>query len=138
MFVVTAIGPNGVFWLSEPSEIGLRTLVSRDQAEVFPTHDAAERAIQEMPTGYKFARVSFATTLAGVSYAARADKSAQPMWHLSDEPKTKIGDLQDAQPNEPETISDAASWTVADVPCSGPKASKNWLSWAALARLWQR
>jgi len=63
-FLVTATGANGVFWLSKPSEIGLRTLVARDQAELFPSIEAAEHAIKRMPKGYKLARVSFAIELA--------------------------------------------------------------------------
>ena len=42
-FVVSATGPNGVFWLSQPSAIGLRTLVARDQADLLTTIEAAER-----------------------------------------------------------------------------------------------
>jgi hypothetical protein len=62
-FLVTATGPYGVLWLSKPSDIGLRTLVKRDQADLFPTVEEAERAISQMPKGYKLARVSFAIEL---------------------------------------------------------------------------
>ena len=76
-FVVSATGPNGVFWLSQPSAIGLRTLVARDQADLLTTIEAAERAIKEMPKGYRLARISFAIELAGNLRAARAEQSAQ-------------------------------------------------------------
>jgi len=79
MFVVTATGPSGFFWLSKPSEIGLRTLVERDQADVFPTIEAAERAIKEMPKGYKLARVSFGIALAVDLRASRDEQSAHPL-----------------------------------------------------------
>lgn len=59
-FVVCATGPCGVFWLSKPSNFGLRTIVARDQAELFPTVEAAKRAIKRMPKGYRLARVAFA------------------------------------------------------------------------------
>ena len=62
-FVVAATGPTGSFWLSKPSNIGLRKLVTRDQAEVFATVADAQRAIREMPQGYKLARISFAIEL---------------------------------------------------------------------------
>jgi hypothetical protein len=62
-FVVCATGPNGIFWLSKPSEIALRTLVIRDQADQFPTIEEAQRAIDDMPKGYKLARISFAIEL---------------------------------------------------------------------------
>jgi hypothetical protein len=62
-FVVCATGPNGFFWLSKSSDLGLRTLVTRDQAEQFPTIEEAQRAIDGMPKGYKLARISFAIEL---------------------------------------------------------------------------
>ena len=77
MFVVSAIGPNGVFWLSKPGEFGLRTLVGRDRADIFPTIEYAECAIQAMPTGYKLARISFAIELAGELRVARHDQPSQ-------------------------------------------------------------
>ena len=61
--VVRATGPYGDFWLSR-SERGLRKLVTRDQADLFPTVEAAELAIKQMPRGYKLARVAFAIELA--------------------------------------------------------------------------
>jgi hypothetical protein len=75
-FIVTATGPNGVYWLSKPSEFGLRTLVARQQADRFPTLEAAEHAIKEMPTGYKLARISFAIDLCGDLRVAPAQQSA--------------------------------------------------------------
>jgi len=62
-FVVSATGPNGIFWLSKLSHVGLRTLVMRDQADQFPTIEEAQRAIDGMPKGYKLARMSFAIEL---------------------------------------------------------------------------
>jgi len=62
-FVVSATGQNGIFWLSKPSNVGLRTLVTRDQADQFPTIEEAQRAIDDMPKGYKLARISFAIEL---------------------------------------------------------------------------
>jgi hypothetical protein len=64
-FVVTAIGPNGIFWLSRACTAGLRTLVARDQADQFPTIADAQLAIKEMPRGYRLAGVSFAIELSG-------------------------------------------------------------------------
>jgi hypothetical protein len=66
MFVVSAVGPTGVFWLSEPARHGLRTLVKHNQADHFPTVEAAQSAINKMPTGYKLARVSFEIELSGL------------------------------------------------------------------------
>ena len=63
-FVVSATGPNGIFWLSKPENIGLRTLVTRDQADQFSTIEEAQRAIDAMPKGYKLARIRFAIELA--------------------------------------------------------------------------
>jgi hypothetical protein len=62
-FVVSAKGPNGIFWLSKPANIGLRTLVTRDQADQFSTIEEAQRAIDAMPKGYKLARIRFAIEL---------------------------------------------------------------------------
>jgi hypothetical protein len=76
-FVVSATGPNGVFWLSKPSEIGLRTLVERDRAYVFSTIEDAQRAIEKMPKGYKLARISFAIELGGELRPAPDNESAQ-------------------------------------------------------------
>ena len=58
--VVRATGPNGIFWLSELSRFGLRTLVTRNRAATFRNADEAQIAITRMPTGYKLAGVSFA------------------------------------------------------------------------------
>jgi hypothetical protein len=122
LFIVSAKGPYGVFWLSEPSALELRTLVTRDLAQLFPTVEEAQSAINKMPSGYKLAGVSFA-----VEYC---DASAET--RLLDE-------MRVVRPNkreEPETISAAESRTVADLD-AGPKASRKWLSWATLAGLWQ-
>jgi len=64
-FVVTAIGPTGVFWLGKPGSAGLRTLVPREQAEEFPTIAEAQQAIKEMPAAFKLAGVHFAIELSG-------------------------------------------------------------------------
>jgi hypothetical protein len=137
-FVVSANGPYGVFWLSKLSEIGLRTLVTRDQADVFPTIEDAQRAITTMPQGYKLAKISFAIELAGELRAARAPQSAQLARPMSHEPKNTIGEVHNLQSGEPETISGAECGTVGDEPAGGLKAWRKWFSRAALARLWQR
>jgi hypothetical protein len=62
-FVVAATGPTGAFWLSKLNDIGLRTLVTRDQAFAFASAEDAQRAIKAMPEGYKLARISFAIEL---------------------------------------------------------------------------
>jgi hypothetical protein len=77
-FVVTATGPYGVLWLSKPYHIGLRTLVKRGEADLFSTLEDAERAISQMPKGYKLARVSFAIQL-----AANCSESTQELRSLS-------------------------------------------------------
>ena len=64
-FVVIARGPTGIFWLSEPSPYGLRTLVTRDEAATFLTLDEAQSAIDKMSKGFQLARVSFAIELLG-------------------------------------------------------------------------
>ena len=63
LFVVSARGPTGIFWLSEPSPYGLRTLVTRDEAAIFATIEGAQSAIDKMSKGYQLARVSFAIEL---------------------------------------------------------------------------
>jgi hypothetical protein len=73
-FVVRANGPCGISWLSELSALGLRTLVTRDRAQLFPTIEEAESAIDKMPTGYKLARVSFAIELSLKHREPRARK----------------------------------------------------------------
>jgi hypothetical protein len=62
-FVVAAIGPTGAYWLSKLNDIGLRTLVTRDQAFAFASVEDAQHAIKAMPQGYKLARISFAIEL---------------------------------------------------------------------------
>jgi hypothetical protein len=62
-FVVSAKGPTGIFWLSEPSSYGMRTLVTRDEAATFPTVEEAQSAIDNMSKGYQLARISFAIEL---------------------------------------------------------------------------
>ncbi len=74
-FVVSATGPSGVFWLGNPSSLGLRTLVAREEAEVFSSVEAAETAIKKMPKGYKVARVHFAIELSGDLRRARIGQS---------------------------------------------------------------
>ena len=69
-FVVTATGPTGAFWLSKLNDIGLRTLVTRDQAFAFASVEDAQRAIKAMPEGYKLARISFAIELSDELRAA--------------------------------------------------------------------
>jgi hypothetical protein len=121
--VVRATGPNGIFWLSEPSSpIGLRALVTRDLAQVFPTVEEAQSAINNMPTGYKLARASFAVEYCDSSTDTR----------LLDEMRV----IRPNKREEPETISGAESRTVADLDAE-PKAPRKWLSWATLASLWQ-
>ena len=137
MFVVTATGPTGVYWLSKPSDIGLRRLVAWDQAELFPTFEDAELAIKKMPEGYKFAGISFAIELSGELHAARAELSAEGVRHVSDEPESTMSDVRHLQGDEPETISDAAGNTIGDVPAGEPKTSRMRF-WRALARLLQR
>ena len=135
MFVVTATGPTGVFWLSKPSELALRTLVARNQAEIFPTLEEAELAIKRMPEGYKFAGVSFGIALACELRAPRPAPSAQPARHVGDETTNTMVGVKDAKTNEPETISDAATLTVSDV---SPDELTAGTWWASLARLWHR
>jgi hypothetical protein len=65
-FIVCAKGPCGFSWLSKLSALGLRTLVTRELAQTFPTLEAAESAINKMPTGYKLARISFEVTVTKV------------------------------------------------------------------------
>jgi hypothetical protein len=74
-FVVSATGPSGVFWLSKQSSLGLRTLVSREEADLFSSVEAAERAITKMPKGYKLAHVRFAIELSGDLRRARTGQS---------------------------------------------------------------
>jgi hypothetical protein len=73
-FVVRANGPWGISWLSELSALGLRTLVTCDLAQLFPTIEAAESAINKMPSGYELARVSFAIELSLKHREPRARK----------------------------------------------------------------
>jgi hypothetical protein len=120
-FIVSAKGPYGVFWLGEPSALGLRTLVTRDLAQLFPTVEEAQSAIDKMASGYKLAGVSFAVEDSGSSTDSRVHE-------------TRV--IRPYKSEEPETISAAESRTVADLD-AGPKAPTKWLSWAALARLWQ-
>ncbi|HXY32588.1 MAG TPA: hypothetical protein VEI07_00080 [Planctomycetaceae bacterium] len=134
-FVVSATGQYGVFWLGKPSEIGLRTLVPRDQADVFPTLEEAKRAIKTMPEGYQLAKISFAVELAGGLLAAQP---AQVVRHINDEPKTAIRDLENLHSDESETISGAECRTVGDAPADESKSWRKWFSLAALAKLWQR
>jgi hypothetical protein len=70
-FVVTATGPNGLFWLSRARASGLRTLVVRDQADEFSTVADAQVAIKQMPRAFRLAGVSFAIELSSDSRAAR-------------------------------------------------------------------
>jgi hypothetical protein len=134
MFVVTATGPTGVFWLSKPSELGLRTLVARNLAEIFPTLEEAEVAIKQMPEGYKFAGVSFGIALAVDLAAARPSRFSEPGTRVSDETTDTMVPVKDVQP-EAETISDAATATVSDVTAGEPTARK-W--WDTLSKLWHR
>jgi hypothetical protein len=137
-FVVSATGPTGVFWLGKPSEVGLRTLVARDQADVFPTLEDAQSVIKTMPAGFKLASISFAIELAGEVPAARTRRSAQLVRRKADEPKTTIGHPQNLQSDEPETISGTECRTVSDIPTGKRKALRKWFSWTALAELWRR
>ncbi len=70
-FVVTATGPGGIYWLSKPTAAGLRTLVTRDRADEFPTVADAQSAIKQMPSAFRLAGVSFAIELAGSTQIAR-------------------------------------------------------------------
>jgi len=83
MFVVSAVGPTGVFWLSEPAHHGLRTLVIRNQADHFPTLEAARSAINKMATGYKLARVSFEIELSGLFPPRAVPRHAHPVTERS-------------------------------------------------------
>jgi hypothetical protein len=74
-FVVSATSPSGVFWLSRPSSLGLRTLVACEKAEDFSSFEAAERAIKKMPKGYKLAQVHFGIELSGDLRRARTGQS---------------------------------------------------------------
>jgi hypothetical protein len=65
VFIVSAKGPMGSFWLGEPSPYGLRTLVDRSEAATFPSMEEAQFAISKMSKGYELARVSFAIELSG-------------------------------------------------------------------------
>jgi hypothetical protein len=47
-FVVTVTGPIGTDWLSEPNDRGVRSLVSRERAAVFPDIKEAGAAITQM------------------------------------------------------------------------------------------
>jgi len=76
-FVVSATGQSGVFWLSKPSSLGLRTLVSREEAELLLSAAAAERAIKKMAKGYKPAHVQFAIELSGDLRRARTGQLTQ-------------------------------------------------------------
>jgi hypothetical protein len=111
-----------MFWLSKPSPLGLRALVTRDLAQLFPTLEEAQSAINKMPSGYKLAGVSFAVEYCDSSTETR----------LLDEMRL----IGSNKREEPETISGAESRTVAD-PVAEPKAPRKWLSWAKLGRLWQ-
>jgi hypothetical protein len=71
-FVVRATGPTGIFWLSELSRFGLRTLVTRNRAATFRNADEAQIAISRMPGGYRLAGVSFAIESCESTHAERA------------------------------------------------------------------
>jgi hypothetical protein len=47
-FVVSATGPSATFWLGDPKETGLRSLVPRERAAVFPTMEDATAAVARM------------------------------------------------------------------------------------------
>ena len=78
-FIVRAKGLCGISWLSKLSALGLRTLVTRDLAQLFPTIEAAESAINKMPTGYKLARIPFAIELSLKSTDRRVLCSSRPL-----------------------------------------------------------
>jgi hypothetical protein len=58
-FLVKANRPAGVSWLSAHNDHGERSLVSREQATMFPTITAARVAIAKMPQVFKEAGVMF-------------------------------------------------------------------------------
>jgi hypothetical protein len=59
-FVISATGPTGTYWLSEPNEKGLRSLARREDAGVFPTIAAADHAIAQMALSFANAGILFA------------------------------------------------------------------------------
>jgi len=62
-YVVKANGPAGVSWLSAANDAGQRSLVSREQADLFPDVKYARTAIARLPQGFKDAGVLFLVQL---------------------------------------------------------------------------
>jgi hypothetical protein len=58
-FVVRATGATGTYWLSEPNDKGLRSLVPRERAAVFQTINSAGVAIDQMPHAFESASIIF-------------------------------------------------------------------------------
>jgi hypothetical protein len=53
-FVVKAVGRTGtVCWLNAATETGLRTLATRENADIFPTIVDAHDAIAKMPRAFE-------------------------------------------------------------------------------------
>jgi hypothetical protein len=58
-YVVIAIGPSGSSWLSVPNDEGERSLVSREQACLFPNPTAAHAAVSKLPRAFPDADIRF-------------------------------------------------------------------------------
>jgi len=58
-FVVTATGPGATFWLGDLKETGLRSLVPRERAAVFPNMADANAAVATMHQAFTSAGFLF-------------------------------------------------------------------------------